>query len=95
MSNHAEYFQSWPKGTEAELKASAESSIQLFFEEYDLDESQDLLWQIMKHCFFNPSTALAVPERENLVSFYENLHQMILAASILHNTRISQQVWTT
>lgn len=88
-----EYFQSRPKGTEAELKASAESSIQFFFEQYDLDESQDLLWQIMKHCFFNPSTALTIPARENLLSFYENLHQMILAASILHNTRISQQVW--
>lgn len=91
--NHQEYFQSRPKGSEAELKALAADSIQLFFDEYDLDESQDLLWQIMKQSFFSTSSRLDIKERENLISFYENLHQMILATSILHNGRISQQVW--
>ncbi|MNK00812.1 hypothetical protein D3C87_186040 [compost metagenome] len=91
---HPEYFQSRPKGTETELKQLAKDSIQFFFDEYDLDESQDLLWQLVKQSFSSTSSTLSAQERENLMSFYENLHQMILFASILHNGRVSQQVWS-
>ncbi|WEK19442.1 MAG: hypothetical protein P0Y49_21955 [Candidatus Pedobacter colombiensis] len=95
MINNDEYFQSRPKGTEKELKALALDTIELFFEAYDLDESQDLLWQILKQSFVNPFSTLDVKERANLISFYENLHRVILAASILHNGRISQDVWNS
>lgn len=79
------YLHKLPSGTPNELNAFAVNTFDHFFSSYDLNESHHLLWQLIRQAFVNKQTTLTAIEQQNLISFYEALHEMIIASSILHS----------
>jgi hypothetical protein len=87
MSNDQPYLHNRPTGSEEELSAFANETMSNFFSDYNLDDCHESLWQMMKQCFFVKNWQLSKDQRANLVDFYESLHKMILASSILYNRK--------
>lgn len=79
-----------PSGTPEELKVFAVNTLDSFFRDYDLSECHQLLWQLMRQAFVKKYTTLSTREQQNLISFYENLHEMIIASNILYADRVGQ-----
>lgn len=87
MNSYKMYLHDRPKGSKEELKDFATETMYSFFRDYDLDNCQESLWQMMKQSFFVKHWQLSRDERSYLIDFYESLHKMILASSILYNER--------
>ncbi|TKC59968.1 hypothetical protein FBD94_13660 [Pedobacter hiemivivus] len=73
-----------PTGTPAELQEFAKTVLKYFFETYPLDESLEMLWRMIQQSFYTKRFVLTDAERGNLIAYYENLHAVILAASIVN-----------
>lgn len=81
------YLHKLPTGTPEELKVFAVNTFDSFFIDYNVSECHRLLWQLMKQAFLKKHATSSLIEQQNLISFYERLHEMIIASSILHSNR--------
>ncbi|MCD0487611.1 hypothetical protein LPB86_05185 [Pedobacter sp. MC2016-14] len=81
------YLHKRPIGSEAELKTYAQKVLETFYIDYELDDAQAMLWQIMVPAFINSNPLQSNEEKQALVLFYERLHELLLAAAMLHNQR--------
>ena len=82
--NHEQYLHKTPSGTKAEQQAVAIDLIKSFFSDYSLDDSLDYLRQMIKQSFYAKKAFLNDVEKANLIAFYEHLHPLIVATSILY-----------
>jgi hypothetical protein len=87
MNNHQSYLHNRPTGNKEELEAFATETMHSFFNDYDLNECHYNLWLMMKQCIFVKHWQLCKEERAQMVNFYESFHKLILASSILYNSR--------
>ncbi|WEK18365.1 MAG: hypothetical protein P0Y49_16365 [Candidatus Pedobacter colombiensis] len=85
--NHEQYLHKRPSGTKAEQQAVANEVLKSFFADYPLDDSLDYLRQMIKQSFYTKKEFLNNVERANLIAFYEHLHPMIMATSILYGEK--------
>ncbi|WEK19218.1 MAG: hypothetical protein P0Y49_20795 [Candidatus Pedobacter colombiensis] len=85
--NHEQYLHKRPSGTKAEQQAVANEVLKSFFADYSLDDSLDYLRQMIKQSFYTKKEFLNNVERANLIAFYEHLHPMIMATSILYENK--------
>jgi hypothetical protein len=75
-----------PSGTKAELNAFVQNTLKDFFDIYTLDDSLEYLWRMIQQSFYTKSRRiLPNAERANLIAYYEYLHTLILAASIVND----------
>jgi len=49
-----------------------------------LDDSLEYLWRMIQQSFYTKSRILPNAERANLIAYYEHLHSLILAISIVN-----------
>ncbi|TCC98701.1 hypothetical protein [Pedobacter hiemivivus] len=85
--NHEQYLHKRPSGTKAEQQEVANEVLKSFFSVYSLDDSLDYLRQMIKQSFYTKKEFLNNVERTNLIAFYEYLHPMIMATSILYEDK--------
>ncbi|MNJ98391.1 hypothetical protein D3C87_161570 [compost metagenome] len=74
-----------PSGTKAELDTFVKTTLKNFFETYSLDDSLEYLWRMIQQSFYTKSRILPNAERANLIAYYEHLHSLILAISLVNN----------
>ena len=81
------YLHKLPCGTPEELKVFAVNTLDSFFRDYNLGECHQLLWRLMREALVKKHATLSTNEQQNLISFYESLHEVIIASSILYANR--------
>lgn len=86
MNTQGQYLHKRPSGTTFELNEIAKDILQSFFEDYDLDQSQALLWEMIQQSFYTKKAILNRIERSNLICFYERVHELILAGSMINDS---------
>lgn len=84
MNNESRFLHRLPTGDAAELNSFAITILHSFNHSYGLDQSHLLLWQLMKQGLVNQAEVLTAAERCDLVSFYEDLHEVLIAVNILY-----------
>ncbi|WEK18822.1 MAG: hypothetical protein P0Y49_18770 [Candidatus Pedobacter colombiensis] len=85
MYSTDQFLHKRPSGTKAELNEFVKATLKDFFETYPLDESLENLWLMIKQSFYTKRFVLTNSERANLIAYYETLHTVILAASIIND----------
>ena len=85
MNTQGHYLHKRPSGTPAELNDIASNILKSFFDDYSLDDSQALLWEMIQQSFYTKSAILNHIERSNLICFYERLHELIMAGSMIND----------
>ena len=85
MNTQGKYLHKRPSGTLAELNDIARQILTSFFDDYNLDDSHALLWEMIQQSFYTKSAILNSIERSNLICFYERVHEMILAGSMIND----------
>ena len=84
MNTHGKYLHKRPSGTTTELNKIAKGILASFFEDYDLDFSQAQLWHMIQQSCYSKKAILSDIERCNLIAFYERVHELILAGSLIN-----------
>ena len=69
---------------EGDLENHARDMMKSFFEDYEVGMCHDLLWTMMKAVFIGEESTLSAVERTDLVSYYERVHEVLVAGSILY-----------
>ena len=94
MNTHGKYLHKRPSGTMAELNDIAKGILTSFFEDYDLDFSQAQLWHMIQQSSYSKKAILSDVERCNLIAFYERVHELILAGSLINDHHKANEVET-
>jgi len=82
--NHQQYLHKRPSGAKAEQQEVANEILKSFFADYPIDDTLEYLRQMMTQSYYTKKEFLNNVERANLIAFYEHLHPMIMATSILY-----------
>ena len=85
MDTQGKYLHKRPSGSYAELNDIAHNILKSFFNDYNLDDSHAMLWEMIRQSFYTKSAILNSIERSDLICFYERLHEIILAGSMIND----------
>ena len=69
---------------EGDLESHAREVMKSFFADYEVGMCHELLWTMMKSVFIGEESTLTAVERTDLVSYYERLHEVLVAGSVLY-----------
>jgi hypothetical protein len=69
-------------------KANAKKALDCFFASYNIDEAHEYLWQLFKLSVAGNAGLLNKKERNNVVSFYENLQDLLMKLGKSHFNKI-------
>ena len=70
--------------SEVDLDSHAREIMRSFFEDYEIGMCHELLWTMMKSVIISEESTLDTVERMDLVSYYERVHEVLVAGSILY-----------
>jgi len=70
--------------SEVDLESHARDVMKFFFEDYEIELCHELLWTMMKSMFIAEESTLSAVERMDLVSYYERVHEVLVAGSVLY-----------
>lgn len=65
------------------VNSEAGKSAKAFFNLYKLEDAQENLWSMVKAALTDEADKASVADRTNLLSFYENLKELIKAMYVL------------
>ncbi|WEK20502.1 MAG: hypothetical protein P0Y49_05045 [Candidatus Pedobacter colombiensis] len=85
MNLKDQFLHKQPSGTKAELNAFANARLKNFFDTYPNDEGLENLWIMIQQSFYTKRFVLNNAERANLIAFYQDLHELILATRIIND----------
>lgn len=84
MINEFKYLHSIHVEDKTDLNLFARGSLHSFCNNYSLDQSRHLLWQLLKDGLANEESILSSKERLDLFSFYESVNELLFAVSIIY-----------